>query len=335
MSVQPNRQMADYLSDLYERTTPVTWEEWLPVAAHAGREPEQFVATFTSLHLDAQFGLLESLKTSAGAPFSDLVVAALAARQDSIGDPQVREFVLDDSLDAVDRRQALINEQRAALEQLVGQVSERQEGEFDSAAAITDMEQQLQSLQLGELDSNFTRLHALERQVARLEALRRTLEGFDFEAGRKSVDDLSGEVDRLTAEKRTILNVISEATAGRERAERELDEARQQLELIVDEAANTRSALEGVNADRESRAAEAARSREEQRNVAAETRRLRDEQEELDARLEEDRRSLTELRESAARESAENIVRKIDEVFSLLPPDAAEKDFTSIDSARA
>ena len=334
MSVPPNRNLADYFSDLCDRNKPVTWEDWLPVAAHAGREPEQFLATFTSVDADTQLRLLDLLKADGGEPFSDVVVAALARRSDSVPDQQVRDYILDDAQEAAERRLTLIYGQRAALTELVGGVSARQEAGFDAAAAIVALEKELLRLQQAEGDDQFARLHALERQVLRLDAQQRSLHGFDFEACQHHYEALVAEIGELTARKRALQDEVSEATSQKDRAEQDVNGLREQLAESALRAEHARSELERAEAELGSRRDQVAQANEGKARIQAESIRLLEEKESLDRQLGEDRRRLAELRQAAAGDSAANIVRKIDEVFSLLPPDEAEKDFTATGRTR-
>lgn len=302
------------------------WDDWIPLVALALANQVEWVTAVQTLRDEDQYELLNALRSTPG-PFADALVLLTARHAQEIEDPQVRDFLLTDAVEAGDRRLALMVEHRDMLQQLVGQLTDRQAEHYNLAQEVAELERKLSELRAADIDTERERIHTLEREVTRLETFRRSLERYNAAEREAYRADLDRETQTLVKERERVEQGVARALAERDTAQRMAAEATDQLTTQQSELESLRAETAAITQRIAGSTAELHRLRADRNARADELAALERERAELDSRIAEDSHRLQELRTSPAAQLSEQLAQKVNEVFALLPPDVAERAF--------
>lgn len=302
------------------------WDDWIPLVALALTNQVEWVTAVQTLRDEDQYELLNALRSTPG-PFADALVLLTARHAQEIEDPQVRDFLLTDAVEAGDRRLALMVEHRDMLQQLVGQLAARQTEHYDLAQEVAELERKLSELRAADIDTERERVHTLEREVTRLETFRRSLERYNAAEREAYRADLDHETQTLVRERERVEQDVARALAERDTAQRMAAEATDQLTAQQSELESLRAKTAAITQRIADSTAELHQLRADRNARADELAALDRERAELNSRIAEDSSRLQELRTSPSAQLSEQLAQKVNEVFALLPPDVAERAF--------
>jgi chromosome segregation protein len=326
--------VADHVRALLQRSPGVGANDWLALANLALAEVDTWIIALQRLEVTEQLALLQRLHGEDAGPFADVLALLMARHANEFEDLYVRDWVRDEAVEVSDRRVALIESQRTALEELVGHAEQRQSEEFDAAAEIERLEGRLHKLEREEVDQDLQRVQELEHEIARLEHARRRLESYDEPALLSHLEDLRAttgalelrreelgrEVDRLISERdRARQGVESGETdlaslqTDTEQLRRQADELQRQNGELEGGLASLRGQIDDLNRQHAALGQSIATAQQER--------------EDTQSQIEQDRVRLHDLRESPAAQQAAQLREKLNEIWPLLPPDEAEKEF--------
>ena len=344
----PPLEMAQLVRVLLRRSNArgVGWLEWMPVALSALTLPDGWLEAFNRLGSEERFALVDALAHPHSGALADALLLVLCEHADRISDEQVRQHVLQEAEPGFERQEERLRAARLQAEAL-GILSDgtrrRLGGEFDVAEEILRLEREIAQMRGGEFDVDepFSRLYALEGEIARLEARRGALQGYDFEARRSHAEALRLDLERSRRERSELDAAITQRNSELVPLRDGVAQLRGQADGLAAEASRLeaeRRDLEGACGRAEqglaaSRAAvEAARQRQAQaeeearrlQQEAAEAERRRDE---IEAVCRRERGRLEELRGAAQLAGQAEIVERIAEIYRMLPSDSAEEGF--------
>lgn len=315
------------LNSLAAAPTPTTWDSWLPLAGLAMADPQDWVVAFQTLRTEEQYQVLELLRREDAGPFADALLTITARYASEIEDSQVRDYLLTDAMAASERRVELMAEQRDRLVQLAGEMEHRQSAEFDLAEEMGRVERTLSGLRLAEIDTEYERVHAGEREILRLERFASTLRAYDAEARDSHRQDLVRETESLGQRRHLLEQEIAKAIAERDVSLRAAEAAAFQLAEIQ---AESEQLLASSAESSGSIAAMTASVNELRRTGVEQSQQLADlerQHRELSQRIEEDARRVRELRENPAARGMQELLEALERVWPLLPPDEVESQF--------
>lgn len=317
-----------FLRSLLQGPGRPAWDDWLPIAGVAIANPGDWITAVQSLGEQEQYTLLESLRDDAG-PFADALLLLTARHAQDIEDPQVRDFLLSDALDSSDRRTSLMAEQRTSMQQLVGQMEARHSKQFDIAEEVGKLERRVNELRAAEIDTEFERVHVLEREIMRLETFQRSLTSYDVAAREAHREELDRETGILREQRTRAEKEVANAIAERDEAQRGAVESNQQLVGLQEELEALRAETASSTQTIAGTTIEVHGLRREKNERKQELAVLERERAELDRQIAEDADRIKELRDSPTAQAAEELANKVREVFDLLQPDLAEREFTN------
>jgi chromosome segregation ATPase len=327
----------DLARSYLSRRSPVAWIEWLPLAEVALDDPEAWVRAFCALQLEQQYDLVDLLRADDAGPLADTLLVLLAPRAGDIADEQVRLNVLSDALVAQGRRGArlrALEEQAEALRAQLDHGRDRLREGFDRAREVAALEEELARVRLreAEQDGDFAQIRELERELLRMETRGRILAGYDAPARRRLLEELREQVEAGEAVKRETEQEVVRATTTLEALRHEagalaeaLREATAERDALRARAAELAEAVPRLRTEAEEHRREAARLEAEHRGLGDEASAAARAREDAAERLAAERRRLDELSAAAEVVGREDIRRKIQEVYDLLPADAAER----------
>jgi chromosome segregation ATPase len=330
--------LPDLVRSYLHRSMPVPPLDWLPLAEVALDQPHQWVLAFTGLRIDQQYDLTDRLRADGAGPWAETLLIALSAHAREIADEQVRADVLGDAQVAAERRAARIGALRQRAEALATAVergADRLRDGFDVASELAALEARLAELRAraNERDGDFARMFEVEHEILREETRLAVLARYDEAGRRRLLGELRGEAGALRDRKAALETEVVAATAERDRLRHETGELQAAASAAATErdtlraaAATHASDVPRLRAEAEELRMRAAQLNAEHRAVAAEVAAFGEQSREAAERLSAERARLEELA-AAARAAAgmEEIERKIQEVFALLPDDAADQ----------
>jgi chromosome segregation ATPase len=330
--------LADLLRSYLHRAMPVPPLDWLPLAEVALDAPHQWVQAFTGLRVEQQYDLTDRLRSDGAGPWAETLLIALSAHAHEIADEQVRADVLGDAQVAAERRAArtaALRERAEALATAVARGADRLRDGFDVASELAALEARLAELRAraNERDGDFARMFEVEHEILREETRLAVLARYDEAGRRRLLEELRGEAGALRDRKAALEAEVVAATAERDRLRHASGEllaaasaAAAECDVLQAAAATHTAALPRLRAEADELRARTARLEAEQRAVAAEAAAFGEQSREAAERLAAERVRLEELA-AAARAAAgmEEIERKIQEILTLLPDDAADQ----------
>lgn len=330
---QARTAMDTLLRAFVRPTVQPAWDDWIPLVALALTNQVEWVTAVQTLRDEEQYELLTALRSTPG-PFADALTLLTARYAQEIEDPQVRDFLLTDAVEAGDRRLALMAEHRDMLQHLVGQLEARQTEEYDLAHEVAELERKLSELRAADIDTERERVHDLEREVTRLETFRRGLERYNAAEREAYRDDLARQAQTLATERERVEQGVARALAERDTAQRMAAEATAQITAQQSELETLRTETAAITRQIAEMTAELHRLRSDSDARANELTLLERERAELESRIAEDSHRLQELRTSPSAQLSAQLAQKVNEVFALLPPDVAERAFPSQPTSR-
>ena len=321
-----------------KRRGQICWIEWLPLSEIAIDDPEKWITAFNALgSTDIRGDMLELLQKPDSGPLADALLILLAKHALQIEDEQIREFVVEDVSQAVQRTADRIMALKIACEPLAEQVAwigERLRSGFDIAQELTRLEAHLAELRAEEhrKAEEYDQIHALEREIIRLETYRKTFAGYDLTERSTFRDELQTETDRLREQKEVLQRTIADLLALR-------DEERNNVKLLQQQHDANQAKLEANREKNRELTEGIVRLQSELENTRIENSRAQQEHDELlllfekeerlgreaQVLISESRGKLEELQAQAKESSRDDIVNRVREVFALLPPDEADR----------
>jgi chromosome segregation ATPase len=330
--------LAELVRSYLQRRVPVPPLDWLPLAEVVLDDPHRWAQAFADLRVEQQYDLTDRLRMDGAGPWAETLLVALSAHAHQISDEQVRADVLADAQVAAERRAAragALRQRAEALAAAVGCGADRLREGFDIAAELATLEARLARLrgEAHERDGEFAKMFEVEHEILREETRMGVLARYDEAARRGALAELRAEVEALRGRKRALEEEVVAATAERDRLRRETGELQAaahtvsaELDTLRATAALHQSAVPRLRSEAEALRARAAELDAEQRATAAEVAAVGERTREAAERLRGERALLEELA-AAARCAAgmEEIERKIQEVLTMLPDDAADQ----------
>lgn len=315
------------LQSMLNSSTAVEWDDWLPLAGLAFANPTDWIVSVQSLTADQQYKLLEYLRREDSGPFADALLILTARNAQEIEDSQVRDYLLADASDAADRRVALMSEQRQRVQQLVGTMDARQSEQFDIAEEMGRLERRLNELRRDEIDTEYERVHALEREILRLETLQGSLMTYDGAARAAVRDGLAQETEVLKQQRDRLEQEVATAIGERDVSQRAAGTAAEQLSALQAETEQLRTAAAQAAARTATITTEVNQLRRASVEQSHQLAQLEREHTELQERTEQDARRVTELRDAVGSRGLGALEETLSRVWPLLPADQAEKQF--------
>lgn len=328
--------LLNLINSYFRRSDQIGWLDWLPLAEIAAESPEKWVAAFNTLSVEKQYDYLDLLRDSHAGPLADTLLAILAQSALEISDEQVRDFILEDAQKAHDRtaqRLQVLAERVLPLKEQVAWAEERLTKGFDLGQEITRLEAKLAELRARECgsDEEFARVHALEREIIRLETRRRILASYDTNGRIRYREELQAEVEAHSQRKDALERTIAEQIVRRDTVRREVAGLLAEQETIqaecdsgVNRVTTLSAAVEQLKHAAASAKAEVERIRLEHSSLLAEIERQEHNKRESRTYIEHSRTKLEDLQREAAQSGFSQVEAKIREVYSLLPPDQAD-----------
>lgn len=332
--VPASSTLRDVVIGLIHRRGPIPWLDWLPLAQTASEDPEALTTVFNQLSLEDQFDLINLLRRPDAGPLADALLIVLAGRAGEIADLQVRQFILEDAIQARDHQASALQMIRERLITRVESAKSRLQPDFDLAEEIISLERELAEIRSKEEDQDerFARVHELEMEILRLETRQRLLAHYDEKARKRDRDKLKAEVEALQAQKAELEEAIArvigqrngalEEVQKRERElhknQRDLQTARERLAQLEHQAREAQESLKAV-------LAEQANLQNQQQEIARQIRQLEQDNKSRRNSLEGERKKLKELEIAAQRAGMVELEHKVREVYALLPDDLADQ----------
>jgi chromosome segregation ATPase len=330
-------ELMDLLRSYLRRGNSLNWLDWLPLAELAHDAPEQFIETFNTLDsLEKRSDFINLLKQQDSGPLADSLLITLAKYALLITDEQARDFVIEDAPDAVARtarRVKAMENHSSSLGEQADWTKERLAKGFAAADEILRLEGQLAKLREQEHSKEgFDEIHALEREIVRLETYRRTFAGYNMTERSNYRDDLVKETERLRAEKETMQQAIASLLVERDAANQQLGEAdrnRNNAEAELRAIGESRSEIDAeitrlngtIASERQSISNKQADCARLQGEVAA----LEENQKKAEQLIREVRGKLELLRDQAQAADRGDVEEKIRELYGMLPNDLADQ----------
>jgi chromosome segregation ATPase len=322
------------------RNDRIEWLEWLPIALVAAEQADCWVSVFRGMRDEDQFALLSLLAGTEAGPLADALLIILAEHAGEIEDEQVRQIVLEETPLAHERNEQRLRCIQARLEMLQHVVEERKRrvrGEIELAVEIERLQQELADIRSQECegeDDRFAEIHTLENEILHEETRREILKRYDRASRERLLEELKVEVAKLEADKRELEGQIAPATAARDAVRRDAESAVKvlaavQAELISLE--NTRVETQSL-IDTERAKVEAVRVQIDE--MDNEVRRLSGERTGMEKQVDEareicrrERTRLEELKKEAEQADFKEIVKRITDIYRMLPPDRGDEGF--------
>jgi chromosome segregation ATPase len=319
------------------RPAPVSALDWLPLAEAALAEPHHWAEAFGALRVDQQYDLTELLRADEAGPLAETLLMALSLHASDITDEQVRADVLADAQVAAERREArltALRERAAALAGAAGRGEDRLREGFDVAAEMAGLEARLAALraQAHGRDGDFARMYELEHAILREETRMGVLARYDEAERRRTLAALRAQAGALAEHRSALEEEIVGAQAERDTLQHRV----QELSARAAEVGAERDALRGqaddlegavprLHAEAEELRGRVTRLRQEKRAVDADIASLGEHGRKAAATLAAERARLRELADAARTAGMGEIERRIQELFQLLPADAADQ----------
>lgn len=329
--------LTNLINSYLKRSKHINWLEWLPLTEVVAETPERWVEAFNQLSEEKQYDFIDLLRDEQSGCLADGLLIVLAAHAYEISDEQVRQFVLEDAEHARSRHISRIQVIRDRMEpmslQLAGAKERLQEG-FDLTQEITNLEHQLAETRAREnkQDEKFAQIHALERDILRMETRKRILEHYDEPARTSYLNEMKHEIESLDQRKASLEQAIAEIIGKRDALKREVAASESELKALEIEIESLRSRGEETKKGLARLRDVFENTRKEEEGFKAEHIRLMESVEqnekknrEVKGRIDASRKRLLELEKEAKESRLDDLERRIREVYSLLPADNADR----------
>ena len=208
-------ELMSLVKSFLKRKGKINWIDWLPLAEIGVNSPEQWIAAFNALDsTSTRDELLQLLGQPGSGPLADALLILLAQYALQINDEQIRDFVVEDVSQAIERTSDRVKALENECEPLKAQadwMADRLKQGFDLAAEIIRLESRLAELRAEEHSKaeEYDRIHALEREIIRLETFRRSFAGYDMAERNRYKEELEAETTDLRKRKETMQQVIA------------------------------------------------------------------------------------------------------------------------------
>lgn len=336
------------LRALLRRRTPISQFEWLSVVTADAEAPGTWCDAFGSFSPDDQCHLLDVLLQPDSGSFADVLLVNLASNAERIADDQVRQTLLHEVGSAWERFGQKMQASAFHRDGLIADESalrERYGESLNLAKEIVRTESEVAALraQEFEVDEEFTRLHALEREQREWERRRSVLSLFDVEQAQKQVAQLRAEMEQSERQRAELQQSLQSLQSQLAAIHPQVDELETQQSNLSKEVASleqrrttteksvvqTQATLAKAQADLASAQSRDTELQTTLRSVEAEVTALAHQGEQWTAQCARERSRLEQLKHHADAANRDDISAKITEVIRLLPNDRPDDLFTA------
>lgn len=324
---------AQPLLELAYRQGSIGWLDWLAVARIASEDSTLLTRAFGILSIEMQFSLVERMRSPESGPLALAVLLSLASCSSDIVDEQVRQFVLEDAIDAWIKTNNLVVAIRKNIEPLAARLEDmrvRFTESFDLVREHLRLEREIAELRLQEAtqDEKYDAIHRMEQEIIRLQTRRRIIVAYDADARCRVLDELKKEVDALDARKRSLEVSIGELASIRDKAANTAKDIETELEQAKSEADELNRRIAHRQLSVQQRRAANAVAKQEATLLAAELQQLEAEAARIEAarklsaaRIQSEKKRLEDIGAAASQSELTEIEAKVREVYAMLPAD--------------
>jgi chromosome segregation ATPase len=307
--------------------TSVGWESWAVVLHAAVADEDRWMQAMLSLSLEDQFSLLEVLKTETGI-YADALLVITGRHAHEVEDEQLREWLLTDAAESATRFGDRLEHQREVLSSLTNRHDAEPGAAVDAAAEVARLQARLYELNGAAIGTDYEQARRLERDVLRLEALARSLDGYDADGRRGERDAMKSQTDELTRMRDELEADLERHRGDRDKALRDRASLERDIAELAQEHTRLVEANEATKRDITARNGELDTLRREHTSRSTELKQLENEVADKRRQVEAESSRLDELRSSRSVQANDRVLAKVNELYALLPADGAEADVT-------
>lgn len=232
-------ELTDLLSRLSSGGTDVSWDAWWAFATTVANNPDALARSWQAMPDPAQTELLNRLAADAR-PVADYLVRTLARSLPPGSASGTRRVVVEDAADAGDRQ---VERLRSLRNDLVLELGQSTEG-MDLAVEIEELTVRRERLRAAiEADPNHSAREELEREIARLEAFRKSLRAYNRAERDALLHSLDKETAELAAERRGLEEQIRSAMDSKAQAQQDIQLRSAELAQLAEANSDIEAAL--------------------------------------------------------------------------------------------
>ena len=314
--------LSDFLTELASSINPVPWTAWLPLITEA-QSPDSWKNAWAGLSGQAQLRVVRHFHANPNACTDVLLQLTIADSKSLPTYGPARELLLDDAAEAAGRNVQRLRNLQHRLKGLGLILDDTRTSELDIEAKIVELEGRVAVFRADDVEGRYSELLALREEEIRLRRVADELGDFDLTDERNRLAQLNQNIADAQKQRTDVLDSIKEK-------KKTLAAMRQETTGLSAECARLTTEEREATAERDRAQKEFERLEDAVSQKKKETEELKERQAQTKKQLTEAEglfAELSELSHTPASVEAERLLHNIRTLARGLPADEADKKF--------